>query len=169
MKTCVSAGRLSRRGSGTTLVEVLVYLGAAGVVLVAMMQAFHVGYSSAVTLHRQAQQMTRALQAGERWRADVRQASAVPQLEQTSEGLRMIIPQLQGTVFYEFGTNGVYRTGSAPGGTVPVLTEAIVSQVQSEWREGIQVWRWDVCLSPDRKSGRWRPVFTFVAVARVSP
>ncbi|MCX7865575.1 pilus assembly FimT family protein [Limisphaera sp. VF-2] len=169
MNTPVSPPAPNRPVRGAALIELVVYIAVAGVILVGSMKAFYECFSASHRLREQAQRISQALRAGERWRADVRLATGPPQLESMPGGQRMTIPQANGRVQYEFGPEGVYRAGPEHAGPVLVLRNVAASQVQSELRHGVAVWRWDLALVPDRRSTRLRPVFTFLAVPPQTP
>jgi len=111
-------------------------------------------------LRRNISDIDRALKAGERWRADVRSATAAPQFA----GSRMIIPQEGGDLVYELGTN-VTRKRARSETVESVLTGVRSNQMILEQRAHAAVWRWEVELDQRRKNARMRPLFTFMAVA----
>ena len=70
-------GRRSK-AAGFQLIEALVYIAVVFVVLGAGYEALYRCIDSSITLRRNADDITNALHAGERWRADVRLADRQP-------------------------------------------------------------------------------------------
>jgi Tfp pilus assembly protein PilE len=152
----------SQRSHGYMLFEVLVYLGVVTAVLTVAYLALERSIRESVLLRRAAADVTRTLQAGERWRADIRAASQFGWEQQEGEQvLRLQTPQ--GTVAYRFSSNTVFR---AAGGGVwsAILSSVRHSAMNQEARATVTAWRWEVELQPRAKAARTRPLFTFLAV-----
>jgi type II secretory pathway pseudopilin PulG len=64
--------------TGFTLIECLAYLSLFGLFIVLVMTTFFHAREGSDALRRNADDVTRALHAGERWREDVRTATAPP-------------------------------------------------------------------------------------------
>ncbi len=149
---------------GMTLIECLVYVGAVAVVLGVSTAAFYQCMDSSIGLRRNADDIVRALKAGERWRDDVRNATAPPQLEQTDSGWTLTIRDGTGEVRYQFVTNALLRR-VGPADTHAVALERVKScQVISEQRQHVLCWRLELELEPHRKGARLQPLFSFEAV-----
>ena len=142
-----------------TLIECIVYIGVLTVVLTLAYPLFCRSLKGSNDLRRNADDIARVIHAGERWRDDVRHATAPPRLG--GNGLR--IPQGTGAVVYSF-TNGVVWRGS-----VAVLRDVRVSQMQADERQEVESWRWELELVSSKKPVRLRPLFSFEAMARRQP
>lgn len=173
MKTKIRAslGDLSRRDSlAYLMIECLVYIGVIVLLLGAMFVMFYHCVDSSVGLRRNADDITSALHAGERWRADVRGATGVLVVEPNPEGDILRIPNGKGDVRYRFMTNAILRrTGS--GGWSCVLVNVKDFHMESDPRQIVMGWRWELELEPRRKGAvtRLRPLFTFRAVPNQIP
>ena len=147
------------------LIEVLVYLAVVVILLGAGYAAMYHCIESSVALRRNADDITRALRAGERWRADVRSATNCVCLEGDGQFLELQGPRAQ--VAYRFSSNSISRrAGKAPW--VCVLPQVKSSTMKSDPRQYATAWQWDLELETraqgSLKPGRVRPLFTFLAV-----
>jgi len=149
------------------MVECLVYIGVLFLVLGVGYVALYACIDSSVTLRRSADDITTALHAGERWRADVRAATGVISLESHPDGEILHIPTARGDISYRATTNAMLRR-VASGPWVSLLPNMKSFNMESDAREKVASWRWDVELEPRRKASvtRLRPLFTFTAVPR---
>ena len=145
--------------SGLLLLDLVVYLSLVAFILILTAVVFDRFLSQSAALRRNISDIDRALKAGERWRADVRSATAPPQLA----GNKMIIPQAEGDLVYNLGTN-VTRKRPKSETTESILTGVKSNQMILEQRAHATVWRWEVELDQRRKNARVRPLFTFMAV-----
>jgi len=147
-----------------TLIEVLVYLGLAVLLLGFGYSAAYRCTDNSVALRRSTDDIVNALHAGERWRADVRAASGQMQVESGPGGQIFRIPCVRGEVVYRFVTNEVFRqVGGSPA--LRVLENVKVSAMQSDPRQNVVAWRWELELKPRAKISRVRPLFTFIAAS----
>jgi len=161
--------RHARRG-GYLIVEVLLYAGL-------MMATIGIGYiafdrcvQSSAGLRGSADDIANAVHAGERWRADVRQATSAARVDATAEEQTVLLPTARGEIAYRFAGNRVLRrvNGSA---WVPVLERVAASTMRADQRPNVAAWIWELELQSRSKSpARIRPLFTFIAVpAQPSP
>jgi hypothetical protein len=149
--------RFARR-RGIMMIEAMVYIALVGVILVLAAAVFDKGMRESAGVQRNVADIERALKAGERWRADVRAATAA--IEVSEE--RMVIPQKNGSVVYEMGTNQVRRVEGEK--RVEVFLANVQGSKMIEERRGKAVgWRWELELERRRKEARVRPLFTFMA------
>ena len=169
MKTHLSRPlQASRRGQHAyLLIEVLVYIAVIVALLGAGYAAMYRCVDSSIALHRNADDITSALHAGERWRADVRAATSHVRLEPTAAGQLLHLEGASGAVAYRFSTNAVARRlGTGPW--VRLLTNVKSSTMSPDPRQYVTAWRWELELQPRAKGsvkpGRVRPLFTFIAV-----
>ena len=141
------------------MIEAMVYIALVGVILVLATAVFDKGMRESAGVQRNVADIERALKAGERWRADVRAATAGIEVS----GERMVIPQKNGSVVYEMGTNQVRRVEGER--RVEVFLANVQGSKMIEERRGKVVgWRWELELERRRKEARVRPLFTFMAV-----
>jgi type II secretory pathway pseudopilin PulG len=158
MKTCQR---------GYLLVEALVYIGVVVVLLGVAYSAMYRSIDRSIALRRNADDITSALHAGERWRADVRAAANQVRLEDTDAGQLLYLEGPSTTVVYSFATNAISRrVGTGPW--VRLLPNAKSSTMSADRREYVTVWRWELELQTRAtgsvRPGRIRPLFTFLAV-----
>jgi hypothetical protein len=122
---------------------------------------------NSVVLRRNAQDMTAALNAGERWRVDIRGARQPLQIENTETGQTLRLTTQKGEVVYRFETNTVMRFIQGQPG-IRLLTDVKTSEMRADPRQKVTAWQWEVELLPSAKGytkpGRVRPLFTFTAV-----
>jgi hypothetical protein len=149
------------------LTECLVYIGLLFVVLGAGYLAMDRCIDNSLVLRRNADDIASALRAGERWRADVRTASAGTRLENSEDSQTLVLSGARGETAYRFSTNAVLRrVGQGPW--VRLLGNVKSSAMQSDPRQRVTAWRWELELQPRAKASvkasRIRPLFTFLAV-----
>jgi hypothetical protein len=167
MKTAL---KMRRRGDGQhayLLIEALVYISVIVALLGAGYAAMYRCVDSSFALRRNADDITSALHAGERWRADVRAATSQPRVENADSDLLFFLEGAHGTVLYCFTTNAVFRSVDA-GPWSRVLEHVKSSIIAPDKREYVTAWRWELEIQPRGKGsvkpGRVRPLFTFLAV-----
>jgi hypothetical protein len=154
---------------GYLLTEALVYIGLVFVVLGVGYVAMYSCIDNSVILRRNADDIARALNTGERWRADVRAATQSIVLE---TGLNEPTLHLRGAtnqVDYRYSGATLYRRLNS-GTWVPLLDNVKASTMQADSRPVVAAWRWELELQPrargSLKASRVRPLFTFMAVAQ---
>ena len=156
-----------RRGAGYMLVEALVYIGLVVVVLGTGYAVMYRCVENSTVLRRNAQDMTAALNAGERWRADIRASRHPLQIESSETSQTLQLKTEKGEVVYRFETNTVTRSVEGQPG-IRLLTDVKSSEMQANPRKEVIAWQWEVELLPRAKGyykpGRVRPLFTFTAV-----
>jgi hypothetical protein len=154
------------------LIEALVYIALIGAVLSIGYTAMYRCLDSSIALRRNADDIVSALQAGERWRADIRAATSQPRAELIENVQLLRLDSPRGPVTYRFGTNGVSRQ-LAGGGWVNLLPRVKSSSMIADPREHTTAWRWELELQPrvtaSIKPGHLRPLFTFIAVPQHAP
>ena len=158
MKTCQR---------GYLMIEALVYIGVIVVVLGVAYSATYRCIDRSIALRRNADDITSALHAGERWRADVRTAASQVRLESTEAGQLLYLDGPSTAVVYSFATNAISRrVGTGPW--VRLLPNVKSSTMTADRREYVTAWRWELELATRTqgsvKPGRVRPLFTFIAV-----
>jgi type II secretory pathway component PulJ len=155
------------KARGFSLIELMVYITVLMVVLGLGFAALYRLTDSSVTLRAGAQDIARALEIGERWREDVRSATGQPRVETTQSGQLLHLPSPGGEVLYRFSSNTLARRiGGGPW--VPLCDGVKSSSMQSDPRQNVTAWRWELELKPRSRpaarDGRIRPLFTFIAV-----
>jgi len=153
-----------------TLVECLVYMSMLLVLLGVGYTAMYKSMDASSGLRRNASDITHALDAGERWREDVRAATQSPRVERVSDDKTLLhIPQPNGEVTYQFATNTILRRAGS-GEWSLALEHVNTSAFISDARKNVTAWKWEVELQPYRKSlTRLHPLFTFLAVPANAP
>ena len=147
---------------GYSLIECLVYIAVLAVVLNLSFVAYYRYEQHTRNLRRNADDITRALRAGERWREDVRTAIASPHVMENG----LAIPQQSGEVAYVFANGAVWRQTGAT--RVVVLKDVKASTISDDSRPRVNAWRWEMELASPQKAVLVRPLFTFTAVVRRS-
>ncbi len=160
--------RASRPGQRAyLLIEALVYIAVIVALLGAGYAAMYRCVDSSLALRRNADDITSALHAGERWRADVRAATSPPRVENTDAGQLLYLDGARGAIVYRFSTNAIFRRLDT-GSWVRLLPNAKSSTMTADPREHVTAWRWELELQTRAKGsvkpGRVRPLFTFLAV-----
>ena len=152
---------------GIMLVDCLVYLAIWAVVVGLAFSAFYRSMSYSANLARNADDIARALKAGERWREDVREATGPFKwvAGEASVEQALHIPQKAGEVIYRFIDGAVLRQTGTNAAWIPALSGVKSSRMEKDERQRVVSWRWEVELKNKQKVARVRPLFTFQAVA----
>lgn len=150
--------------AGILLIECMVYLGVLVIVVGIGFAAFYACWDNANALHKNADDITRTLNLGEQWRADIRRATGPITVENQPDGQLMHIPIGNNEVIYAFTAGRIERKLSAAAAWTIVLPKVKASRMETDNRSRVKAWRWEVELSPTRAKARLRPLFTFEAV-----
>lgn len=146
------------------LVECLIYLAVVMVVIGAGLSVFFHALDFTRRLRGNADDIARALHAGEVWRADVRAASGAIRLEKGDGGVALYIPRREGEVAYFLVTNMVVRCDIAGDRCKKLLAGVKSSAFHNDVRGPVRTWRWELELGSKMKAVRVVPRFTFTAV-----
>jgi hypothetical protein len=146
-----------KRTQAYTLIECITYVAVLAIVLNLGFTAYFRCQLNAAHLRRNADDITSALRAGERWRTDIRKA--VSSTRSTSGGL--VIPQRDGDVTYEVADGTVWRQTTQS--RIAILKQVKNSVMQTEVRGQVHAWRWELELATPQKAVQMRPLFTFEA------
>jgi type II secretory pathway pseudopilin PulG len=151
---------------GFTLVEVLIYMAMLFLILGLGYLAMYRSMDASSGLRRNTDDIRRAVDAGERWREDVRHATKPLRLEHATAGeIVLRIPEAHAEVAYRFSSGTVSRR-IGNGEWTPVLDKVKTSAFIDDRRKNTTAWLWEVELQTYRKSlTRTRPLFTFIAAA----
>ena len=155
--------------TGYLLIECLVYLSVIVVILGLGLGAFYVCWDYSKALHYATDDINAALHAGERWRADIRNATGKITVETTAEGERLRIPCGTNVLIYSFNADEVHRQIASSDFSELLLPKVKVSQMVTEKRGPVAAWRWEVELTPRRKETHLPLLFTFEAAAKPTP
>jgi hypothetical protein len=145
------------------MVEALIYIGVLFVLLGIGYAALYRCIDHSVALRRNAADISGALQAGERWRADVRAAAGNIRVESSGTDQLLRLPGPRGELQYRFTEGAVSRRLDA-GPWITLLTNVVSSQMESDPRRQVTPWRWEVELMSRAKLPQTKPLFTFIAV-----
>jgi len=147
------------------LVDCLIYLAVTAVLVGLGMSLFIRCLGAASDLSRNADDIAAALQAGERWRADLRLAVAQPALDSTT-GSELKIPQADGVVSYRFADNAVWRRVESGADWTRLLERVKHAEWNTDPRGSVTAWHFDVELKSKRPNAKLRPLFSFIGVAQ---
>jgi hypothetical protein len=153
---------------GMLLMECLVYLFVFAILLGGATTAFYFCWNHSEALIYATDDITSALHAGERWRADVRAATGKITVETTVTGEVVRIPQGAKAVSYRFEAGEVSRQTSASGNPQLLLAKVKTSEMKLDARGAVTAWRWELELLPHRKETLLPLLFTFEA-AQMKP
>jgi hypothetical protein len=155
--------------AGYLLIECLVYLGVFTILLGIGYGAFYVCWDYSKALHYATDDITAALHAGERWRADIRNATGKITVETMPEGEILWIPCGTNEVLYHFQAGEIRRQVASSGFSESLLPAVKASQMVMDARGPVSAWRWDLELKSRRKEARLPLLFTFEAAAKPTP
>jgi len=141
------------------LIESLTYMTLLVVVLGLAYGAYYRCAENSKRLNNNVDDVVRALQAGERWRDDIRAATAI---EPAEDSLRLV--QSNATVDYMFDGNAVWRRANAGAPLARFLPAVKSSRMEPDARREVTAWSWKVELVTLAEPERFRPFFTFEAV-----
>ena len=158
-----------RARAGIMLVECLVYLGVFAVLLGIGYGTFYLCWDNSKALHCATDDITAALHAGERWRADIRGATGKITVETTAQGEQLRIPRKTTAIIYSFKAGELHRQLASSRFSELVLPTIKASQMVKETRGPVTAWRWELELAPRRKETRLPLLFTFEAAAKTTP
>ncbi|MBL9138143.1 MAG: hypothetical protein JNK85_19905 [Verrucomicrobiales bacterium] len=166
----IPARHLHQGEGGLLLIEVLTYIAIFAVISAVAFAAFFKYWDAARRLDRAADDIVRALRAGETWRGDIRRTTRPPALVRGSGGEALHLETRNAVVAYRFATNGVWRQSSPTQPWVQLISNARQSRMFADDRGGIVAWRWELELALPKKSpGKLIPRFTFLAVPSNAP
>ncbi len=168
MKPC-SFTSPRRNQNGYLLIECLVYLSLFVVIFSLGLGAFYVCWDHSKALHYATDDITAALHAGERWRADIRRATGAIVGETTPGSEQLRISQGTNQIIYRFDAGEVRRQVNGSDFLELLLARVKTSEMVKETRGPVAAWRWELVLTPRRKETRLPLAFTFEAAAQPTP
>jgi hypothetical protein len=145
------------------LLECLVYIFVFAILFGGATAAFYFCWDHSNALIHATDDISSALHAGERWRADVRAATGNISVETNATGEMVRIPEGARKVSYRFESGEVRRQVSAANNPELLLAKVKTSQMTMDARGEIRAWRWDLELTPLRRETQLPLLFTFEA------
>jgi Tfp pilus assembly protein PilE len=149
----------SRRQEGMFLIECLVYMALLVVVLNLAYGAYYRCADNSKRLGQNVDDIVRVMQAGERWRDDIRAARAI-----TSSGDSLQLVQPNVTVLYVVKGDTVWRRAKAGAPLARFLSRVKSSLMEKDARRDVTAWSWKTELLPRGVRDHFHPFFTFEAV-----
>jgi len=161
--------RFQRKQRGISLIECMVYLTVFAVLISGAMVSFFLMLDNSTALRYNANDINRALQAGERWRADVRGATGKIQSTSSANGLVVVIPHGKTAISYRFSDGTLWRQSMAAAPWVTALDRVKKSQMEATARNQVKAWTWELELAPHKARAKVPLTFSFEAVAPDKP
>ncbi|MFO1478135.1 MAG: prepilin-type N-terminal cleavage/methylation domain-containing protein [Verrucomicrobiota bacterium] len=158
-----------RNCTGFTLIEVLMYIFLLALVTGAAGTAFFRSWDASKALARNAENITRTLDAGESWRADIRTANGPIRQEGAHGAEQLRIPTARGDIVYSLVNSEIWRHDPAQPAPVRLLGQVASSRMQPDPRTHVTAWSWDVRLQTRRHTVHTIPQFRFEAVPEFQP
>jgi len=150
--------------SGILLMEALVYISVV-FILAGLATAFGFkAMENSKSLQRAAGDISRTLEAGEKWREDIRAAAGQIKLTLDERDLVLEIPRGAGRVTYWVEGKNVWRRPTDEAHFALVVKNLKHSTMHLDEARGIKSWRWEIELATVSKMAKVRPLFTFLAV-----
>lgn len=157
--------RLKSNPDGFMLLDCIIYITLFFLILGMAFAAFYKTMEHSKRLNRSTRDVARILEAGERWRDDIRQATSPPRIITPDTEPTLIIPQKNGEVAYTFRGGALLRRADTQARWLEFLPDAASSLMQKDARKRLDSWRWEIELKAPREKVYTRPVFTFQSVA----
>lgn len=158
----------ARGRSGILLTECLMYLAVFVILLGGATTVFYFCWDHSKALIYTTDDITAALHAGERWRADVRGATGKISFETTPGGELLRIPRGKDEVFYSFYDGAIRRKLASSDFTELLFAKVNASQMKLDARGDVTAWQWELELTERRKEMHLPLRFTFEA-AQIKP
>ena len=151
---------------GVTLIECMVYIAVFMILSSVAMGTFYLYWDHSKALIMATDDVSAALTAGERWRADVRNATGTITVETTASGETIKIPEGGTEVVYRFASGELRRQiGSANFNSFP-FTKVLSSEMKSDSRGSVTAWCWELELAQRRRETHIPLLFTFEAAQK---
>jgi len=157
-----------RSEAGIFLVDCLVYCGLLTILLGCAFTAFYKVMDDSRHLNQNAADIVRALNAGERWRKDIRAATGSPEIVEGTWGAVLSLPLASGKIQYAYHDGMVYRrkSGNTEERWQVFLPDVKISRMEKAGYAHVTAWRWEIELATGKKPARVKPLFTFQAAAQ---
>lgn len=154
-----------RRQAGILLMECLVYISVFAILTGLGTAAFYFCWDHTRAVIATTDDIASALQAGERWRADVRAATGKISVVTTVAGEVVRIPKAEQEIIYRFAAGEMRREFLNPKHSQLLLAKVKTSQMATTAPGGVTAWRWELELTPRRQEAGLPLAFTFAAVS----
>ena len=154
---------------GMLLLECMVYISVFAILLGGATTAFYFCWDHSRAVIFATDDISSALHAGERWRADVRSATGKITTETTVTGEVVLIPEGARMVSYRFESGEVRRQLSNSDYSELLLAKVKTSQMAMDARGTVSAGRWELELLSRRQEAHLPLLFTFEAVAPAQP
>jgi Tfp pilus assembly protein FimT len=154
----------ARRQAGILLMECLVYISIFAILLGIGTAAFYFCWDHTRAVVFVTNDIESALRAGERWRADVRNATGPIAVETANDGETVRIPEAGKEILYRFHDGEIRRQTASSDFSELLLPKVKSSVVKADTRGQINAWRWELEVTPRRKETVMPLLFTFEAV-----
>jgi Tfp pilus assembly protein PilE len=145
--------------AGYLLLDLLVFMALLVVILGLACQAYWRCSDNSRRLQQNAADILAAVQAGERWREDIRLGRDIAG---GAESVKIV--QSGDVIEYRFSEQAVWRRSTQTGRTIRLLSGVKASEMQRDTRRQVSAWRWEVELRSGKNPPYLRPLFTFEAV-----
>jgi hypothetical protein len=152
-----------RRQTGVMLIECLVYIAVFGILIGGGTAVFYFCWDHTKAVMYATSDISAALRAGERWRADVRAATGNISIATTTTGELVRIPETKGEIIYRFESGEVRREIPAMHQSQLLLPKVKTSQMSLAPRGSVSAWHWELELKERRKETHLPLLFTFEA------
>jgi hypothetical protein len=150
------------------LIECLAYIAVFAILLGGATTVFYFCWDHTQAVIFSADDITSALRAGERWRADVRSATGSISVTATVAGEAVQIPEGEKEIIYRFESGEVRRQTTSSEYSELLLPKVKTSQMKMDARGEVRAWRWELELAQRRKETNLPLRFTFEA-AQIKP
>lgn len=154
------------RQAGILLIECLVYIAVFAIFLGGGTAAFYFCWDHSKSLLYATNDITAALRAGERWRADVRAATGNISVATPPTGEVVRIPEAKQEVVYRFEAGVLHRDIPGSHYSQVLLPKVKSSEMTTESRGTVSAWRWELELSERRNETHLPLLFTFEAAQK---
>ncbi len=148
------------------LVECVVYLAVFVILLAVAIGTFYFCWDASHGLMQNTSDISAALHAGERWRADVRSASGKISIETTASGEVVKIPEGKEEIVYSFDAGEVRRQAASNGAAQLLLPKVKSSEMKIDLRGDVTAWKWELELVQHSGGSRLPLLFTFEAAQK---
>jgi hypothetical protein len=155
-----------RKQTGVMLVECIVYIAVFLILSSVATGAFYLSWDHSKVLISATDDITAALQAGERWRADVRAASGTIRVEKTPSVQVVSIPEGEKEIVYRFSSGDVRRQVGTGGFSALLLPRVVSSEMTLDRRGDVRAWRWELQVAQRRRETHLPLLFTFEAAQK---
>ena len=155
-----------RYRAGIMLVECITYIAVFFILTGVATGAFYLSWDHSKALISATDDIIAALQAGERWRADVRASGGTIRIEKTPAGQVVSIPEGGKEIVYRFSSGGVRRQVGTDGFSALLVPRVVSSEMTLDRRGDVRAWRWELQVAQRRKETHLPLLFTFEAAQK---